>query len=120
MSKTITDVKLMQHKLEVGKRVLARATIGNGQMGGWVMLLGATRVAGGNEPVEVALGSGEELVGKHLEVSAVIVDVRPQTDRLSLLVEVWNEGGTERTRGTIAHEGDPGDSAAYSLFAAFV
>ncbi len=119
MSKTISDVKLMGHKVVAGKKVLARAIIGNGQLGGWTMLIGATRIAGGNEPADVVLGTAEELVGKHLEVSAAILDVREQTDRLSLVVEVWNEGEDARTRGKIASEGDPGDSAAYSLFCVF-
>jgi hypothetical protein len=113
MSKVISDVKCAEHKTEADQVVKARALIGDGQNGGWVMLIGDAHKAGGSDGKWVELGTGAELKGKHLEVSAVIQDTRAETDRLSLTVEV--SGGPKKTSVNVAHVGKPGDGATYSI-----
>jgi hypothetical protein len=117
MSKVISDVKSASHPVAASHPVNVRAIIGNAQKGAWVMLLDEAHVGGGTDSGWVTLGNGDALKGKLLEVSAVIQDVRPQTDRLSLIVEV---DGPTTTTVQIAHIGDPGDSAAYSVIVFFV
>lgn len=116
MSKVISDVKSAAHRVAEGTPVKVRAIIGNGQLGGWVMLKSGEHVAGGSHDHWVDLGDGSTLKGHHLEVSVSIQDVRRETDRLSLIVEV---SGAENTTVTIAHDGAPGDRAAYLAFIIF-
>lgn len=113
MSKVISDVKCAEHAVEEDQLVKARAVIGDGQNGGWVMLIADAHKAGGSKDHWVELGKGRELKGKHLEVSAVIQDTRAETDRLSLTVEV--SGGPKPTSVKIAHTGAAGDRATYSV-----
>lgn len=113
MSKVISDVKCAEHQTAAGEVVKARAVIGDGQNGGWVMLIADAHKAGGSKAEWVVLGQAEELKGKHLEVSAVIQDTRAETDRLSLTVEVT--GGPKKTSVHVAHTGKPGDGATYSI-----
>ncbi len=117
MSKVISDVKFVDHQTEAGQMVKARATIGEGQNGGWVMLIGDEHKAGGSAAKWIELGTGAELKGKHLEVSAVIQDTRPETDRLSLVVEIT--GGPKNTTVSLAQVGKPGDGAGYSVIIFF-
>jgi hypothetical protein len=117
MSKVISDVKSASHPVAPNHLVNARAIIGNAQKGAWVMLLEDKHVAGGTGSGWIELGKGDELKGKLLEVSVVIQDVRPQTDELSLIVEV---DGPTTTAVKIAHTGDAGDGAAYSAIVFFV
>jgi hypothetical protein len=117
MSTVISDVKCADHQTEADQVVRARAVIGEGQNGGWVMLLGDAHKAGGAAAKWVELGTGAELKGKHLEVSAVIQDTRAETDRLSLTVEVT--GGPKTTSVHVAHVGKPGDGATYSIIVFF-
>ncbi len=116
MSKVISDVKTAIHTVVDAQPVNARAIIGNAQKGSWVMMVNDQRIDGGTGTHWVNLGNGEDLRGRLLEVSAVIQDVRPQTDRLSLAVEVT---GPATTTMTIAHNGDPGGAAAYSAIIFF-
>ncbi len=116
MSKVISDVKSASHTLAADQPVRARAIIGNAQLGAWVMLVDNQHVAGGDQSAWIDLGLGASLQNKVLEVSAVIQDVRAQTDRLSLIVEVE---GPVTTTVQLVHDGDPGDSAAYSIIVFF-
>lgn len=118
MSKVISDVKTATHTVANAQPVNARAIIGNAQKGSWVMMVDDKRIDGGTGTNWVHLGDGDALRGKLLEVSAVIQDVRPQTDRLSLIVEVVGPAATTTTV-TIAHDGDNGDAAAYSAIIFF-
>lgn len=117
MSKVISDVKCAEHQTAEDQVVKARAMIGDGQNGGWVMLIAEAHKAGGSKAEWVELGKGAELKGKHLEVSAVIQDTRAETDRLSLTVEVT--GGPKKTSVNLAHVGKPGDGATYSIIIFF-
>ncbi len=116
MSKTISDVKVALHDVQGGVVVRARVIIGDGQRGAWTMLLGATPIAKGTEPAWVTLGDGAGLRGNHLEVSAVVMDVRDETDRLCITVDVQGPGSTEVV---VAHHGNHGDCAAYSVLVVF-
>lgn len=115
MPQLVTDVKLVQYSPPKDDPIAVVATIGNAQLGGWAILLDGQFVQGGNTPTPVALGTGGELVGRTLEVSASITDVQGATDRMSLRVEVT--GLPEPI--DIEHIGPPGGRAAYSILVQF-
>lgn len=115
MPQLITDVKLVQYSPPPTDEVAVVATIGNGQLGGWAILLDGQFIQGGNTPARVVLGTGSELVGRTLEVSASITDVQGATDRMSLRVEVTGLPGPI----DIEHVGPPGGRAAYSILVQF-
>ena len=116
MSKVVSDVKTASHSTQPGQQVVARATIVHRPKGAWTMLLGDQRKAGGVDPDDVVLGLGEELKGRHLEVSAVIQDVRGDTNELALKVDVL---GPNQTTVALSHTGAAGDAAAYSVIIFF-
>lgn len=116
MSKVVSDVKIADHLTQPGQEVRVRVTIGEAQKGAWVMLLGNQHKAGGTSADIVRLGTGAELTGTHLEVSAIIQDVRPDTDQLTLTVDVI---GASTTTVKLSHTGAPGDAAAYSVIVFF-
>jgi hypothetical protein len=68
----------------------------------------------------VRIGNGKELAegSAHLEVSAMVKDVRDETDWLSLVVDLT--GGIEAESPEISNEGEPGDNASYSLIVRFI
>lgn len=115
MGKTITDVKVVSHRV-ADDSVKARVLIGEGQKGAWAMLIGASHFAGGTAAKWVTLGKGAALRGKHLEVSAIVMDVRKETDRLTVTVEI---SGPQTTRTVVSAVGKPGDNAAYSIIIRF-
>lgn len=117
MSKVISDVRVASHATSAEQPITARASIAHHQKGGWVMLLGGKHHAGGTDVIDVPLGVGAELKGSHLEVSAALQDVRPETDELKLTVDVI---GASTTTVTIAHTVQPGDSAGYSVIVSFI
>jgi hypothetical protein len=117
MSKTITDVQVANHATTPTKKVRARAIIGNAQKGGWVMMLNGKHAAGGTGGAWVSLGTGATLKGGFLEIAAVVIDVQAATNRLSLVVEV--DDGATKTKSSITHMGQDGDSAAYSVLVFF-
>jgi hypothetical protein len=123
MPKTIHDVKVAIHRIgDHTEVVIARATIGEGQEGAWTMLVDGEHVGGGTAPADVALGRGGELRGRQLEISAILKDVRAETDRLTLTANVKPGPGPGpiATETRISNEVDPGDNAAYSIVVFFV
>ena len=120
MSKTITETKVVTYRVRDGADVFARATIGDAQEGAWTMRLGDQFLKGGTEPERVRIGAGKALAEGilNLEVSATVKDVREQTDRLSLVVDLT--GGKAREAYQISNEGGPGDNASYSLVVIFI
>jgi hypothetical protein len=116
MPALITDVMLVECRPDPAADVTATATIGNAQLGAWAMLIDGKFIRGGNQPAAVPLGKGAALAGKVLEVSATITDVQGAHDRLSLRVRVT---GLAKPID-LAHDGEPGGRAAYSVLVEFV
>lgn len=82
--------------------------------GGWSMALASAFVKGGNGPEAVEIGSGAQVAGKTLEVSAVMKNISATAANMSLQVDVLGKSRT--ITATIP----PGHSAHYSMVVAFV
>lgn len=76
------------YTVEPGRTVSFSARIGDGQTGGIAAFLGTEKVADGPEVEQHDLGEGEDLRGGVLVVSTTVVDVRPEHDRTSCVVEL--------------------------------
>lgn len=120
MTKTITETKVVNYEVKDDADVFAEATIGEAQEGAWTMHLGDRFIAGGTDSERVKIGNGKELAegSVHLEVSATVKDVREETDRLTLIVDV--NGGVRPDAFEISNDGDAGDNASYSLIVRFI
>ncbi len=118
MAKTITDVAFKERMLAGEGEVRVRTIVGDGQSGGWVVLLSGKRIHGGEDAAWKTVGKASKLRGRHIEVSAFVMDVRKETDRLTVSVEVTGPSGPA-TRAKITHVGDPGDNGAYSFLIHF-
>jgi hypothetical protein len=120
MAKTITETKVVNYYVKDDAEVVARAMIGNAQEGAWTMRLGDKFIKGGTGPEDVPIGNGKSLAegDAHLEVSAMVKDIRPETDRLTLLVQL--SGGEASSEEEITNEGDSGANASYSLIVRFL
>ena len=96
--------------------VVARATVSAPEAGAWSMFLNGAFISGGNGPADVDLGSGTAVIGKMLEVSAMIKNIAGTTRSMSLHVDVVDVGAaSEPMTGDI----DPGHAASYSMFVVF-
>jgi hypothetical protein len=120
MAKTITETKVVNYIIRDDAGVVALAKIGEAQEGAWTMHLGDGFLKGGTEPEDVSIGKGGDLADgdKHLEVSATVKDIRDETDRLTLTVEL--RGGKDPASFEISNQGEPGDNASYSIIVRFV
>jgi len=96
----------------------ALVTIGDGQRGGWAIRVGG-KTTKGSDPVQVALGDGAALQGKVVQVVVTVVDVRPETNRLSAIVEIsGGPGGALAVEQTVDDGGD-GDVAMFTTVVLF-
>jgi hypothetical protein len=120
LPKTITETKVVNYRVDDVASVVARAIIGDAQEGAWTMHLGSRFLAGGTNADDVTVGPGRALAegSGNLEVSAIVKDVRPETDHLTLTVTLT--GGMDTQHVQITNLGNPGDSASYSIFVRFV
>ena len=118
MPKTISDVKVVTHKLDQSVPVTATPFIGEGQEGGWTIHRDSKIIASGTEPEAVDLGKPIDLLGFSVEISAGIKDTNQVTDRLTL--EVAFTGGKTEPAAQISHVGEPGAVASYSIVVFFV
>lgn len=120
MGKMISDVKSSLCRAKPTEQVSVKATIGNGQPGGWAMKLAGNLIASGTEPTDVALGTGAALDGKMLEISATMKAVVPGASRLSLRADLATAAGAlDGSPVTIDDPAELGDSAGYSIIVFF-
>jgi hypothetical protein len=81
--------KWISYKVTPTSKVTVRVAIGDAQQGGWAIGFGPGDVKKGSEPDPVPIDGGEEgIIGRTLQVVATVVDVRPETNRLSATVTV--------------------------------
>lgn len=113
MAKHHSETKVKSCEVKPDASVTAKVTIGQGQVGGWAIKLGSKLKQKGAEPAEVVLGIGDKLDGTYVRVDGVMMDVRPETDRLSLKTRVFADGEPVLT---VTHrtDGGAGDSAHYT------
>jgi hypothetical protein len=96
--------------------VSLRVTIGEAQAGATSVFLGRDQMAGG--PQAWALGAGTALRGKILVVSTVVVDVRPETDRTSVTLQLKN--GDSESSWTDTENAPTGGAVPYLFVVSFV
>jgi hypothetical protein len=94
--------------------VRVKATLSHPKSGGWSVFLDGTFKQGGNDPAEVNLGRASEVIGKMVEVSAVMKNISGAAAAMSLQVDA--SASPDSLRGDI----DSGHAAHYSIFIAFL
>jgi hypothetical protein len=114
----ISETKVFSYHVDDDSNVTAKVTIGNGQAGGWAIILGGKVKKKGSKPVDVPIGKGSTLRGKHMTVSSAVIDVRTQTDRLSVTTRI--RGGTKSMTCKHSKTGRQGETASYTTIVFFV
>jgi hypothetical protein len=109
------------YRVTPDSNVTLRVTIGDAQGGGWIITRGDdTIIAKGSGPDLVAIGRGDELKGRVIQVVATAVDIRPETNRLSALVGI--DGGSDGNLQILSvwDNGAAGDVAIFPTVVGFV
>lgn len=109
------------HTYELGtaaKRITARITIGEGQRGGWAAFLDDKLIQKGSGPKLLGLGDPAKLRGRRLLINSVVIDVRPETNRLSVTTLV--KGGRKELLARHKNVGGDGATANYVTVVIFV
>ena len=100
--------------------IRVRVVIGDAQAGGWIVAWDDQHiVAKGSDPQDVAVGGGQEIAGRILQVTATAVDVRSETNRLSSTLTI--SGGVDGDQQIVStfDDGGDGDSAVFSTMIGF-
>ncbi len=118
MPKTVSDVKVVTHKLAPAGKVSVTPFIGERQDGFWTVHYDGKVIGSGTGAEPVEIGDVNTLLGMNIEVSAAIKDINPLTDRLSLELELTS--GKTDPEPMIEHDGGPGAIAVYSIVVFFV
>jgi len=111
--------KWLDYKVAGKSDVTVRVSIGDGQLGGWAIGFGTDDIKKGSDPDRVSIGAGKDIKGRILQVVATVVDVRPETNRLSATVTV--SGGPDGDV-RVPHsfdEGENGDTAILTTLVGF-
>ena len=108
------DVTL-QGQYTVGSTdVFLAITIGEGQHGTSIVLLGATRIAAGSGSLHVKVGDGDDIKGKVVTVRSAVNDVIAATNRMSVTYRFAGGQGS----GTFIAEGICPDEGGLLFFEA--
>ena len=109
----ITEVKSQAARVDGPDEVRVKVVIGNGQAGGWAIQVGP-KLLKGDDAEDHPIGTGPQVrAARVVQVSTVVRDIRPETDRLSATVTLSANGSPP---STIAHarDGAPGDAAEFT------
>jgi hypothetical protein len=115
MTLLVTDVKLETVSPPPDAEVIVALLFDGPHASSWSLFVDGNFVAGGRDAAAVQLGLGAELVGRALEVSAVLVDTTGGGGELTVAITVT--GRAEPI--AITHHGEPGTRAAYSILVLF-
>jgi hypothetical protein len=111
--------KLINYRVAPKSKVTVRVTIGDAQQGGWAIGFGPADVKKGSEPDPVPIGVGKAVKGRTLQVVATVVDVRPETNRLSATVTVSGGPDGDVKVPQSYDDGSAGDSALLTTLVGF-
>jgi hypothetical protein len=114
----ISETKVFSYAVDDDSDVTARVTIGNGQAGGWAIILSGKVKKKGSKPEDVKIGKGSKLRGKHMTVSTAVIDIRTQTNRLSVTTQL--RGGPKNLQCKHSKTGRQGETASYTTIVFFV
>ncbi|HWM85041.1 MAG TPA: hypothetical protein VNO33_04365 [Kofleriaceae bacterium] len=118
MAKQIGETRVHTYQVGAAGQITARITIGQGQHGGWAAFLDDKLLGKGSKPRDLKLGASARLKGHRLVVNSVVMDVRRETNRLS--VSTLLKGGAKQLRAAHEHVGDAGASANYVTVVIFI
>ena len=120
MANQIGETKV--HTYEVGaattRRITARVTIGEGQRGGWAAFLDDRLLQKGSGARVLGLGEAGALRGRRLLINSVVIDVRPETNRMSVTTQI--KGGRRELVARHKNVGDDGATANYVTVVLFI
>lgn len=120
MSVHVPRPQSLSYPVDDGSQVVVQITIGDAQGGGWSLDLDDTRFGKGNGSDPVPVGDGKTIRGKELQVAVSVLDIQPQTNRLSATIVI--DGGPQGKQ-TVPHrydEGDDGDLAIFTTLVEFI
>jgi hypothetical protein len=112
--------KFISYKVEPASAIEVTVAIGDGQTGGWAIGFGAGDVQKGSGNAPVRIGAGGAIKGRTLQVVATVVDVRPETNRLSAIVTVSGGPAAAVTVVQSYDAGSDGDVAILTTLVDFV
>lgn len=118
MAKQIGETRVHTYEVGSAAAITARITIGEGQRGGWAAFLDDKLLDKGSGTEELGLGAATKLRGRRLIVNSVVIDCRPETNRLSVTTVV--KGGKKPLRAKHANNGDDGATANYVTVVIFI
>jgi hypothetical protein len=100
--------------------VQVRVMIGDAQGGGWVVCWDADNIIQkGSDSVPVSIGVGKDIRNKVLQIIATVVDIRPETNRLSSTATISGGVGGPKTLVHTHDDGAEGDSAIFTTMVQF-
>jgi hypothetical protein len=118
LAKQIGETRVHTYEVGASRRITARVTIGEGQRGGWAAFLDNKLLDKGSKSKALGLGEADRLRGRRLIVNSVVIDVRPETNRLSVTTTV--KGGKKPLRASHTNNGDDGATANYVTVVIFI
>jgi hypothetical protein len=98
-------------------KVVVQITVGDAQGGGWSIDLDDAKIQKGSGSAPVPIGDGKAIRGKELQVAVSVLDIRPETNRLSATVVI--DGGTQGKQ-TVLQRYDDGDDGDLAIFTTLV
>lgn len=98
-------------------KIIVQITIGDAQGGGWSIDLDDAKIQKGSDSAPVPIGDGKAIRGKELQVAVSVLDIRPETNRLSATVVI--DGGTQGKQ-TLPQRYDDGDDGDLAIFTTLV
>jgi hypothetical protein len=111
--------KFIRYRVEPASKVTVAVSIGDAQEGGWAIGFDPSAVKKGSDAKPIEIGTGAAVKGRTLQVVATVVDVRPETNRLSAVVTV--SGGLDGAATVVQSfdNGADGDTALLTTLVAF-
>ena len=111
--------QFLTYRVHPSSEVTVAIAIGDAQTGGWAFGFGPDGVTKGSGDAPTSVGKGADLVGKMLQVVATVVDVRPETNRLSAVVTLAGGPGGAKNVTSSFDGGSAGDSALLTTLVMF-
>ena len=111
--------KWVTYKVNSNSNVKVRVLIGDAQQGGWAVGFGTDDIKKGTDPDAISVGTGKEVKGRTLQVVATVVDVRPETNRLSTTVIISGGPGGDLKVPQSYDDGANGDCAILTTLVDF-
>lgn len=110
--------EIVRYEVADGATVVLDVAIGDGQRGHCTALLGEQQICAADTIVGLPVGEGAALRGSKLVISALVLDVRTETDWTS--VELRLRGGVQSQERTLRQTSDGAPAVSYLYVVLFV